>query len=199
MVIFVFIIILIIIILQCRLTLGFTFIMDNLVCSAFVTIYLFDIALKKITIFPRKKENKEKAKKVQKKRDLKQLKISIFVLIKLFKKSLILKDFKLFIKEGTGDACKTAILYGLIWSLTGLIPKIIFTKYKVKNKEFIIEADFTEKVWKVNFNCIFSLKIVNIIFMCKELIIYYLKNRKGGDADVRSSNRRSNDYSHAKY
>lgn len=197
----IFILLLVILILIGRLTLGFTFIMENLVCSAFITIYLFGtIAIKKIIIFPFKaKKKKDKVKKVRKKRDLDNLKIIYIVLQKLFKHSFILKDFKLYIKEGTGNACHTAMLYGLIWNLTAFIPKLLFTEYKVKNKEIRIEADFKDKVWKVNFNCIFSLKIVNIIFMCKELIIYYLKNRKGGDADVRSSNRRSNDYSHAKY
>jgi hypothetical protein len=173
--------------------------MDNLVCSAFVTIYFLGKVIKKIIIFPRNKKKKDKAKKVRKKGDLKQLRMSLLILHKLFNKSLILKHFKIFVKEGTGDACKTAILHGFIWSITGLIPKIIFTEFKVKNKEIKVEADFKQKVWKVNFDCIFSLKIVNIIFMYKELKRYYLINRKGGDADVRSSNRRSNDYSHAKY
>ncbi|MHB8062964.1 MAG: DUF2953 domain-containing protein [Ruminiclostridium sp.] len=199
MVILMLIFLLIILILQFRLTLGFTFIMDNLVCSGFVTIYFFGKTLKKLIIFPRTNKKKDKAKKVRKVKDIKQIRVNLLILHKFFKKNLILKDFKLFVKEGTGDACHTAILYGVIWSLTGLIPKIIFTEYKVKNKEIKIEADFKQKVWKVNFDCIFSLKIVNIIFMCIELIRYYLKNRKGGDADVRSSNRRSNDYSHAKY
>lgn len=200
MVILFFILVLTILILQCRLTLGFTFIMENLVCSAFVTIYIFgNMALKKIIVFPKQIKKKEKAEKIRKKRDLVQLEMSFIVLLKLFKKSLLLKDFKLYVKEGTGDAYYTAILSGFIWSLTGLIPKLVFTKYKVKNKKIEIETDFNEKVWKLNFDCIFSLKIVNIISMCKEITIYYLKNRKGGDADVKSSNRRSNDYSHAKY
>jgi len=174
--------------------------MENLVCSAFVTIYIFgNMALKKIIVFPKQIKKKEKAEKIRKKRDLVQLEMSFIVLLKLFKKSLLLKDFKLYVKEGTGDAYYTAILSGFIWSLTGLIPKLVFTKYKVKNKKIEIETDFNEKVWKLNFDCIFSLKIVNIISMCKEITIYYLKNRKGGDADVKSSNRRSNDYSHAKY
>jgi len=200
LVILFFILVLTILILQCRLTLGFTFIMENLVCSAFVTIYIFgNMALKKIIVFPKQIKKKEKAEKIRKKRDLVQLEMSFIVLLKLFKKSLLLKDFKLYVKEGTGDAYYTAILSGFIWSLTGLIPKLVFTKYKVKNKKIEIETDFNEKVWKLNFDCIFSLKIVNIISMCKEITIYYLKNRKGGDADVKSSNRRSNDYSHAKY
>jgi len=176
--------------------------MENLVCSVFVTIYIFGkIAIKKIIIYPanNNKKKKEKAEKIRNKGDLNQLKMSFIVLLKFFKKSLILKDFKLNVTEGTGDACYTSILSGCIWSLTGLIPQLIFTKYIVKNKEIKIETDFNKKVWKLNFNCIFSLKIVNIISMCREFLKYYLKTRKGGAADVKSSNRRSNDYSHAKY
>ena len=197
------VIVLIILIIQHRITLGFTFNMDNLVCSVFTTIYFFGTS-RKIDIYPRiekiaKNKKETKKKKVRKKRDLNQLKISFHVLNKLFSKSLIIKEFKLYVKEGTGDACYTAILYGLVWNLAGLIPTVIFTKYNVKNRDIKIETDFKEKVWKVNFDCIFSLKIVNIILMCIEILKYYLKNRKGGYADVRTSNRRSNDYSHAKY
>ena len=198
----IFVVILIILILQYRITIGFTFVMDNLVCSAFATIYFWGTS-KKIIIFPRNKKTKNqkkvRKKMVRNKRSYNQLKTSFLVLSKLFIKSLIIKEFKLYVKEGTGDACYTAILYGLLWNLTALIPIVIFTKYNIKNKEIKIETDFNEKVWKVNFNCIFSLKIVNIISMCIELFKQYLKNRKGGDADVRTSNRRSNDYSHAKY
>ncbi len=196
------IIVIILFILTYRLTLGFTFIMDNLVCSTYITVYFGGVFSKKIIIYPRKKKDiskKENAKKIRKKRDINQIKSSLKILLKLFEKSLIINEFKLFIKEGTGNAANTAILYGLIWNIIGLIQTVVFSKYNVRNREFKIETDFKEKVWKVYFNCIFSLKIVNIIFMCREIIKYYLKNRKGGDADVRTSNRRSNDYSHAKY
>ena len=151
-------------------------------------------------IYPfQKKKNKEKAEKIRKNMDINQIKKSLSVLNNLFKKNLIIKEFKLYVKEGTGDACHTALLYGLLWNIAALISKEIIIKYNVKSKEIKIDADFKEKIWKLNLHCIFSLKIVNIIFMCKELIIYYLKNKKGGVDDVRSSDRRSNDYSHAEY
>jgi hypothetical protein len=111
------VLILTILILQCRITLGFTFIMDNLVSSAYVTIYFLSIDIKKIMLYPRKKEKKDATKKVSKKRDLNQLKMSFYVLYKIFIKSLIFKDFKLYVKEGTGDASYTAILYGVLWNL----------------------------------------------------------------------------------
>ena len=202
MVIFFVVGILIIFIYKSKLTVGFNFKMDNLVCSAYVIIYLFGkIPAKKIMIYPRtnKKNKKEKPKKVRKRSDFEQLRQSFWVLIKLFYRSVMLKEFKLYVREGTGDACQTALLYGLLWTLTGLIPGKLFNNFSVKDKEIKIDADFKEKVWKVKFDCIFSLKIVNIISIVREIIKIYLKNRKGGDADVRSSNRRSNDYSHAKY
>lgn len=151
-------------------------------------------------IFPRDKKNKkDKAKKVKQKRDLDQLKLSFKVLLKLFKRSLIVKDFKLHVKEGTGNAGQTAILYGILWNISSLIPVVIFDEGRVKNTDIKIEASFNEKKFNIDFNCIFSLKIVNIILMCKEFLVWYLKNKKGGDNDVRSSNRGSNDYSNAEY
>ncbi len=196
-------ILLIVILMQCRLTVGFTFSMESLACSAFVTVYLFGkIPAKKITVYPLKKNKKkkgDKAGKVRKKSDLTQLRMSVWVLAKLFFKSLIIKDFRLYVREGTGDACQTALLYGLLWNLAGFMQGCVLQRFKVKNKEFKIETDFKEKVWKLNFDCIFSLKIVNIISLVRESLKIYLKNRKGGDAGVRSSNRRTDDYSHAKY
>ncbi len=151
-------------------------------------------------IFPRDKKNKnDKAKRVKQKRDLDQLKLSFKVLLKLFKRSLIVKDFKLHVKEGTGNAGQTAILYGILWNISSLIPVVIFDEGRVKNTDIKIEASFNEKKFNIDFNCIFSLKIVNIILMCKEFLVWYLKNKKGGDNDVRSSNRGSNDYSNAEY
>lgn len=187
---------------QSKLTVGFIFKMDNLICSAYVIIYLLGkIPTKKIMLYPRSnnKKKREKPKKVRKKGDIDQLRKSLWVLIKLFYRSVILKKFKLSVREGTGDACKTALVCGLLWSLTALIPGRLFNNFSVDRKEIKIDADFKEKVWKVDFDCIFSLKIVNIISIVREIIKIYLKSRKGGDADVRSSNRRTNDYSHAKY
>ncbi len=194
--------VLILILLQLKLTVGFTFKMDKLVCSAYVIIYLFGkIPAKKIMFYPenKNKRKREKPKKVRKKSDFQQLRKSFWILAKLFYRSVILKEFKLYVREGTGDACQTALLYGLLWNLAGFIPGRLFNNFKVGSKDIRIETDFKEKVWKVNFDCIFSLKIVNIISIVREIIKIYLKNRKGGDAGVRSSNRRSNDYSHAKY
>lgn len=183
-----------------RIRLGFTLRLENSVCSVFLTIYFFSIALKKIMIFPpRINKKKRRAKKVRKKRDLKQLRVSLKVLIRLFKRAIILREFVLKVKLGTGDAFYTAMLYGLIWSLAGFIPTYIFNDYKIKNKEINIEPNFNERIININFNCIFSLKIVNIIVISRVVIKEYLNIKKGGDADVRSSNRRTNDYSHAKY
>ena len=181
--------------------------MDNLACTVFITIYfLGDKIKKKIAVYPRNKKRKEKIDKKtpDNKKDLRKLTKSIFDILKIIetlkiKKGLIIKEFRCYIKEGTGDAFNTAILYGLIWNLFGLLQTVILNQFIVKKKEITIDAEFMEKVWKLNFNCIFSIKVVNIILMCKELLMYYLKNRKGGDADVRPSNRRFNDYSNAKY
>lgn len=199
--VFISLLLLTIIILQCRLTIGFSLKLEGSVFSAFVTIYLFSrFSVRKIMIFPRDKKNKkDKAKKVKQKRDLDQLKLSFKVLLKLFKRSLIVKDFKLHVKEGTGNAGQTAILYGILWNISSLIPVVIFDEGRVKNTDIKIEASFNEKKFNIDFNCIFSLKIVNIILMCKEFLVWYLKNKKGGDNDVRSSNRGSNDYSNAEY
>ena len=194
--------VIVLIILCSKLTIGFTFKMENLVCSAYVVVYLFGkIPAKKIMLYPSNKNKKKrtKPKKVLKKRDLNQLQKSLWVLIKLFYNNVLVRKFILRIRAGTGDASQTALLYGFLWSMTSLIPGKLLNNFSVKEKEIHIEADFKQKVWKADFECIFSLKIVNIISMVSEIIKLSIKSRKGGDAGVRASNRRSNDYSHAKY
>ncbi len=189
----------------CKLTIGVSFLMDNLACTVYITIYfLGDKIKKKIAVYPR---DKKKTKKIDKKppknkKDFKKLTKSIWGIAEIledFKKRIILKEFRFYLKEGMGNAFNTAILYGVIWNLFGILQAVILSHFIVKDKEIKIETDFREKIWNLNFSCIFSVKIVNIILMCKEVLIYYLKNRKGGEADVRPSNRRSNDYSNAKY
>ncbi len=193
--------ILVTIILNIRLTLGFTAKVQNKDCSVFITIYSFrNKVVKNLMIYPIPKKNKKpKRKTVNGKRDLKELRRSLQILRRLFRRSLIIKDFKLHVKEGCGDAFITAVLYGFLWSVIGMAENLIFSKYEIKNKEIKVEADFNGKYIKVNLDCIFSLKIVNIITVAKVIAILYLKNRKGGGAGVKSSNRRSNDYSNAKY
>ncbi len=179
--------------------------MENLACTVFITIYFFgDKLKKKIAVYPR---NKKKTKKIDKespksKKNFKKITksiISIAEILEDFKKRIILEELRFYLREGTGNAFNTAILYGLVWNLFGILQALIINQFTVRNKDIKIETDFREKVWSLNFHCIFSIKIVNIILMCKEILIYYLKNRKGGEADVRPSNRRSNDYSNAKY
>lgn len=207
-VIFLFIIILIAIIIQCKLTFGVSFIMNKMDVAVFITIYFFRDRLKKhIDVYPRKKRNsnkikKKKKKSIKKKNNLKKLikrSRDVLDILKVLKKGLQIKDFRFYLKEGTGNAFNTAMLYGLTWNFIGIFQSFLLKHFIVKNNDIRIEQDFNEKVWKINFNCIFSVKIVNIILTCIKLLIYYLKIRKGGEADVRPSNRRSNDYSNAKY
>ncbi|PYG87589.1 hypothetical protein LY28_01958 [Ruminiclostridium sufflavum DSM 19573] len=194
----------IILIIWGRVTLGFSFIMESLACNVSVTVYFFGDKFKKdIAVYPaRKKENKKKKKSYGKKIDFKIFKKSfpdILKALKILKKGVTIKEIEVYLKEGTGDAFNTAFLYGLLWNLSGLLETAVCSNFIVKNKKIIIEADFKEKMWKLNIGCIFRIRIVNIILMCKQLLIFYLKNRKGGDGDVRASNRRFNDYSNAKY
>lgn len=187
--------------LQKKVTLGFTFKFEDMVTTVFVTVYIFgDKVLKNIMIYPaNNKKRKPKRKKIRRERDLRELRSSYAVFVRLFRHSFLIREFRLYIKEGTGDACYTALLYGLLWNVAAQLSNLICREQKVKKNEIKIEPDYNRKIFNINFNCIFSLKIVNIIVISKELYKLYLKNRKGGDAGVRSSNRRFNDYSHAEH
>ena len=82
----------------------------------------------------------------------------------------------------------------LIAFVSIIISNILKIKVKKINKNYyyIISPIYTgENIFKLNLNCIISLKIVHIIN-----IIYMIFKKGRSDRYVRTSNRRSYDYCH---
>jgi hypothetical protein len=198
----------VIIILFINLTLGFDFAFNEHEQKLLLTFY-FTHNLKKVNqVLPQNKELKEKKIKSKKSRKNKQafkindyqlLRKIIYVLRETLNRSLKIKDFNLDVKIGTGDPAGTALIYGALWSIAGVLSTYFFSRYKPKNKKINIAADFNKETFNVEFNCIFNIRIVNIIQVGIIFLKWYIKNRKGGDKNVKSSNRRTYEYSDGKH
>jgi hypothetical protein len=76
---------------------------------------------------------------------------------------LIIKDFSLIIKYGTEDAALTALLYGLIWALTGSMIALLNNNLKFNAKNVVITPHFDQSSFSVEFSCIIQFKFGDII------------------------------------
>lgn len=106
---------------------------------------------------------------------------------KYIKKRPVIKDLRLKVRFGTGDAFYTGILSGCVWTLAGLITAFLCNNFKVLKKEVKVQSEFSKEVLNIDVSCIFTLRIVNIIsIMAKAAFDYFtgkFKAKKliGGD------------------
>jgi hypothetical protein len=78
-------------------------------------------------------------------------------------KKMIIRDFSLIIKYGTEDAALTALLYGLIWALTGSMIALLNNNLKFNTKDIVITPYFDQTNFSVEFSCIIQFKFGDII------------------------------------
>jgi hypothetical protein len=90
---------------------------------------------------------------------------------------ITLKDLKLDIDVGTGEACFTGIIGGLLWSIIGILDSYISSKLKVESKSVDIKTDFIKKKLNIDLYCIFNVRIVHIIVVTVKILKYYLINK----------------------
>lgn len=121
-------------------------------------------------------------------------------------KNLKLKQVYLEIEQGTGDAALTAVLHGAVWSILGSMNSILSNTFNVEWKKINTIANFSNKLLKIEFNCIFCIRIANIIYVAITLLIGFLKGRSflkktltGGEKVERTSNSRTNENCHGEY
>ena len=211
-----------------RLTVGVSYTLSNNTQKLVLTLYFFRRSLiKSLQLYPKRtvtqddrrknarssfikrKLAKAEAKLKEQSKSLKpnaiiellnELKQIYFKKIRsILRKAIVIIDFRLKLEEGTGDACQTALLYGFLWNIVGVITSTLFNELKTKNKQIDITTNFNEKTIKADFNCILSVKIGNIILVGIIFLKWLIKNIKGGDKFVKSSNRRTYDNCNAKH
>ena len=211
-----------------RLTLGVSYTLSNNTQKLVLTFYFFRRRLNRsLQLYPKSAEIKKDRRKNNRynffKRKLVEVEAKLKeqsknlkpnAILKLFndlkqlyfkeirsilRKAIVILDFRFKLEEGTGDASQTALLYGFIWNVVGVITGILFNEFKTENKQIDITTNFNEKTIKADFNCILRVKIGNIILVGIIFLKWLIKNIKGGDKFVKSSNRRTYDNCNAKH
>lgn len=157
-----------------------------------IAVLLFDyitIYHKKIYILDKDVLKKILLKRVQEKKVNVHMKIKLYVnkniffnpLIDFKKISIALKKinlrylrcekFSYYINIGMFNPAATAMLYGMFFTFKGLILQYLYKNLMfVATPEGLIKPEFTAKKEEVQINCIFSLKIGNVIYMLRSLL-----------------------------
>ncbi|MDF2564674.1 MAG: hypothetical protein K0Q53_1069 [Massilibacillus sp.] len=92
-------------------------------------------------------------------------------LIKLNLKYLRCEKFTYYVHIGVLNPAVTSMLYGVLFMFKGLILQYLYKNIMVATTpEGTIKPSFTAKKEEVRINCIFSLKIGNVIYMLKSLL-----------------------------
>lgn len=160
-----------------------------------IHIMLFSIILKsfKIPSIPKKKKKK---KKKEPKVKLKGTEI-VSILMKSTKKNEIeYFDFKGDL--GFGDPAATAVMTGVTYTIVGSVIGFLSNIVDVRKTDVRINPKYNNFVIQLYAKCILKLNFVNIISAAIRLLKLYFKKRKEQN-NGKSSNKRSNGNSNAKY
>jgi len=95
-----------------------------------------------------------------------------------FYERVMLVDFNLKIKEGTGNAFYTGILSGVLWSLSGILTSYLSNSYKHMKKCVSINPCFDSEIFTVDFVCIFHARFVHIIMVLVRIMVRRHKLQK---------------------
>ena len=76
-----------------------------------------------------------------------------------------MNDFRLFIDVGTGDSYYTAMAGGLLWTVCGIFVSYVLNSFDTVHKSMNVNVNYLEKKFKIDFYCIFRIRIVHIILL----------------------------------
>lgn len=97
---------------------------------------------------------------------------------------LILERFIWKLKIGTGDAAATGIITGFAWSIMGGLTSLFYKMVAPgrPKPELQVEPNFNKEIFSTAFDCIFKIRIGNI--MITGIKILYKKVKRRGVNDV---------------
>lgn len=98
--------------------------------------------------------------------------------VKLLRKFVGIKDLKLVVHVGTGDAALTAISVGALWAVVYRVLGIVGSICYIDNQNVDIIPDYTETAFSLDGDCIIKSRIAYIIFIAITFLMK-IKSRKG--------------------
>lgn len=124
-----------------------------------------------------KKGDKKRTKTVDKLYNVKQLYMIIGKTRKYLAHKIVLKNLRITSILGAGDAAVSSVLYGAAWALVGALLTMVSNYFKTESVEAKIDPDFSNAVFKVDIDCIFSVKFVYIIVVGFKILIFRISHR----------------------
>lgn len=112
-------------------------------------------------------------------------------ILRLTKKRVTIRKISAEILFGSGDAARTGITIGRMWTVMGIGLSTLENNFKVLQRRIVINPDFNQKILNIYLSCIFEVKTVYIIIGSIYLLFKYKfkqKNSLGGDIIGGTSN-----------
>lgn len=156
------------------------------------TSYLFGLIRPEIQPFDNKKEDKQTEKENKQMEDKSKglRKYSDYrIIIDYIWEKIVIEKFKWETDIGLQEPYYLSILYGFLWAIKSFIISYIMSKKEIDDMAINITPIYNTNKIATRFNCIIKIRIVYII----NIWIRILKSYKGGEGNVRSSNRRLNE------
>ncbi|GEM_PF-664390 len=156
------------------------------------TSYLFGLIRPEIQPFDNKKEDKQTEKENKQMEDKSKglRKYSDYrIIIDYIWEKIVIEKFKWETDIGLQEPYYLSILYGFLWAIKSFIISYIMSKKEIDDMAINITPIYNTNKIATRFNCIIKIRMVYII----NIWIRILKSYKGGEGNVRSSNRRLNE------
>lgn len=102
---------------------------------------------------------------------------------------------------GVGDAALTAMLSGGLWGIKGSLLGVMQSRSNVRDRDVIIAVfpSFKQRKFQTFLQCIFSLKVVHIIYAQFIMLREKRRHRKGVTSNGQSSDSGANENSHGEH
>lgn len=94
------------------------------------------------------------------------------------RKSVLIEKLKLWLEFGVGDAAKTGMLTGCIWSAIYDVIAFVASIVRVTEPEISISPDFEQSTFSAGGECIISARVANLMIVVVSIGITYLKYKK---------------------
>jgi hypothetical protein len=90
---------------------------------------------------------------------------------------ITLKNLNFNMNFGTGNACQTSILTGILWTFCGVIISFLHQFIKIEKKQMVIKPNYKKKSINLDLYCIFNVRIVYIIVIGFMILTHFTKDK----------------------
>lgn len=110
---------------------------------------------------------------------VKKSKKELSAMLRYIRKNLSCKNIDFYINFGTGDAAKTGITTGAVWTSGTLLLKIVDELIGIKKINMQVNPDFTQKKFEIYVKTILIMRPIHFIIVLRKLVhtIAFIKSK----------------------